>query len=93
MRKIPVHIDDPQQILFWEFDEFIILSLMFAIGIMADHLGMLLVAGLFIVKIYKKFKDNQANGFFLHSLYWNAGVKGSDQSPTSIPLAFIREFF
>lgn len=93
MITIPTHLDDPPQILFWELDEFIVLSLMFAIGIMADHLGMLLVAGLFLVKIYKKYKDNQANGFFLHSLYWNAGIKASDKYPTSLPLAFIREFY
>ncbi|PPD43790.1 MAG: type IV conjugative transfer system protein TraL [Methylobacter sp.] len=93
MREIPNYLDDPQQILFWEFDEFIILSILFAIGIMADHLGMLLAAGLFVVKLYKKYKDRQSNGFLLHSLYWNAGVNGKESYPTSLPLAFIRHFY
>ena len=32
MRDIPNYLDDPQQILFWEFDEFILLAIMFGIG-------------------------------------------------------------
>lgn len=92
MRQIPNYLDDPQQLLFWEFDEFILLSIMFAIGIMADHLGMLLAAGLFLVKIYKKFKDRQSNGFLIHAFYWNAGINAKDKFPTSIPLPFIRFF-
>lgn len=92
MRQIPNYLDDPQQLLFWEFDEFVLLSIMFAIGIMADHLGMLLAAGLFLVKIYKKFKDRQSNGFLIHALYWNAGINAKDKFPTSLPLSFIKYF-
>ncbi len=33
MRDIPNYLDDQQQILFWEFDEVILLSIMFSIGI------------------------------------------------------------
>jgi conjugal transfer pilus assembly protein TraL len=34
MKDIPAYLDDPQQVLFWEFDEFILLAIMFGIGIM-----------------------------------------------------------
>lgn len=92
MRKIPTHLDDPPQLFFWEFDDFIILSVMFSIGILADHLGMLLIGGLLLVRLFQKHKDGQANGYLLHVLYWNTGTNGLDKFPTSIPLSFIKQF-
>jgi conjugal transfer pilus assembly protein TraL len=93
MTDIPNYLDDPQQILFWEFDEFILLAMMFGIGLMVGHLGKMLVAGLVGIKFYRRIKDRQANGFLLHALYWHAGIGSSDTTPTSKPLAFIRRFF
>lgn len=93
MRRIPNYLDDPQQVLFWEFDEFILLSISFAVGILVDHLGMLIAGGLFLIRLYKKFKDRQSNGFLLHVLYWNAGINAKASAPTSVPLPFIRFFY
>ena len=80
MKDIPNYLDDPPQILFWEFDEFILLAVM-------------TVTGLVGIKFYRKIKDRQANGFLLHTLYWYAGFGCSESPPTSKPLAFIRRFF
>ncbi len=57
MRDIPNYLDDPQQILFWEFDEFMLLAMMFGVGIMVNFLGLMLVAGLIGIKFYRKIKD------------------------------------
>ena len=93
MREIPNYLDDPQQILFWDFDEFILLAIAFGIGIMVNYLGVLIVSGLVGIKFYRKIKDRQANGFLLHAMYWYASFGSSETAPTSRPLAFIRRFF
>ncbi len=93
MRDIPNYIDDPQQILFWEFDEFMLLAIAFGVGLMVNYLGVLLVSGLVGIKFYRKIKDRQANGFLMHALYWYGGVGSSESAPTSKPLSFIRRFF
>jgi conjugal transfer pilus assembly protein TraL len=87
------YLDDPQQLLFWEFDEFILLAIMFGIGIIVNYLGVLLVLGLIGIKYYRKIKDRQANGFLLHLIYWYTGMGSTETPPTSRPLSFIRRFF
>jgi conjugal transfer pilus assembly protein TraL len=93
MREIPNYLDDPQQILFWEFDEFMLLAIMFGIGIMVNYLGVLILSGLVGIKFFRRIKDRQAPGFLVHALYWHMGVGSSESYPTSRPLAFIRRFF
>ena len=74
MKEIPNYLDDPQQILFWEFDEFILLAIMFGIGIMVNLLGTLVLIGFIGIKYYRKLKDRQAAGF----LYmWCTGIPAS----------------
>jgi conjugal transfer pilus assembly protein TraL len=93
MREIPNYLDDSQQILLWELDEFILLGLAFAIGIITNYLGILVLLGLMGIKFYRKIKDRQANGFLLHAMYWYIGTGSSETTPTSRPLSFIRRFF
>jgi len=93
MKKIPHYLDDPQQILFWEFDEFILLSMMFGVGILVGQLGLMLASGLVGIKFYRRIKDRQAPGFLIHAMYWFMGIACVDTAPTSRPLAFIRRYF
>ncbi|WP_347990208.1 type IV conjugative transfer system protein TraL [Methylomonas sp. AM2-LC] len=93
MRKIPNYLDDQQQILFWEFDEFILLSLAFGIGIMLHYLGTFIVIGLLAGRFYRRMKDRRANGFLIHALYWITGMRSVEKYPTSRPLPFIKRFF
>jgi conjugal transfer pilus assembly protein TraL len=93
MRKIPNYLDDQQQVLFWEFDEFIILSLAFGIGIMIRYLTTLILVGLVAAKIFRRMKDRRANGFLIHFVYWHTGMASIDKIPTSRPNPFIRRFF
>jgi len=93
MRDIPNYLDDPQQILFWEMDEFLLLAMMFGVGLMVNFLGLMLVTGLIGIKFYRKIKDRQANGFLMHASYWHTGLGSSETTPSSKPLSFIRRFF
>jgi conjugal transfer pilus assembly protein TraL len=93
MRDIPNYLDDPQQILFWEFDEVILLSIMFSIGIIVNQLSVLIIIGLIGIKFFRKVKDRQANGFLQHAVYWYTGIGSTDKGITSKPLPFIRRYF
>jgi conjugal transfer pilus assembly protein TraL len=93
MIDIPNYLDDPQQMLFWEIDEFILLAFMFGIGIMVNYLGTLVLFGVIAVKYYRKLKDRQPPGFLLHAAYWYTGLGSSDVGPSSCPIPFIRRFF
>lgn len=93
MRKIPNYLDDPAQLLFWELDEFLLLSIMFAVGIMVNFLLTLVVIGIILVKYYRKMKDRRSNGFMLHVVYWYTGIGSSDKFPSSLPNPFIHRFF
>jgi conjugal transfer pilus assembly protein TraL len=93
MRDIPNYLDDPQQLLFWEIDEFLLLAIMFGIGIMVNYPGVLTLLGLIGIKFYRKIKDRQASGFLLHAMYWYTAIGSEETSPTSRPIAFIRRFF
>jgi conjugal transfer pilus assembly protein TraL len=91
MKQIPNYLDDPQQVLFWEFDEFIMLAVAFGVGLMINYLGVMILIGMVGIKYYRKLKDRQADGYLFHVVYWYAGVGSSNA--TSMPLAFIRRFF
>jgi len=93
VKEIPNYLDDPQQILFWEFDEFILLAIMFGIGIMVNLLGTLVLLGFIGIKYYRKLKDRQAAGFLLHVVYWHTGIGSYEAAPTSRPIPFIRRIF
>lgn len=93
MTDIPNYLDDPQQVLFWEFDEFILMAIAFGIGILVNYLGVLIILGLVGIKLYRRIKDRQANGFLMHALYWYGGIGSYETTPTSRPLSFIRRFF
>ncbi len=93
MRPIPTHIDDPIQVLIWEFDEFILLSILFCIGILSGHLLKCVLLGIGVVKLFKRYKDRQANGFLVHMLYWHSGLGSSERPFSSLPIPFIRRYF
>ncbi len=93
MKKIPNHLDDPAQMLFWEADEFLILSTLFGVGLAVSQLATLVVLGLALLKFYRKVRDRRPEGFMLHALYWHAGVGAKDENPGSRPNPFIRRYF
>lgn len=91
MKPIPTHLDDPSQMLLWEADEFVLLAVMFGVGILVGHLTPMILASLLLVRGYRRLRDRRPNGFLVHMAYWYTGV-GSNASH-SLPLAFVRRFF
>lgn len=91
MSNIPIYLDDPKQIMYWEADEFILIAIAVSVAIVANLFWALPL--FFIVRFYRRVKDRQANGFLIHLIYWYLGFGSSEKFPTSKPLSFIRDFF
>lgn len=88
---IPVHADEPPRFLLWSADEVIPLFICIGFGIMIRQMIICGVLGLVITRFYKKFRDNHADGFMLHWLYWHGCAFGRSRSLKINP--FIRRFF
>ena len=69
--NIPRYIDSQPQFLWWEFDELIMVVLLFTLGIMTDTLTlMLLVVIPTTTWALKRFKNNSLEGIFYHMMFW-----------------------
>lgn len=88
MTKIPRYLDDPPSLFWWDVDEIIIVSIFFAIGIATNTLTYLLSLGFLVGYILRKVKQQQSDGFFLHSLYW-LGVFPIKKCPPSYIKTYI----
>jgi len=91
MKKIPNYQDDPAQLLFWELDEFLLLSVFFGLGLAINNLFLSMCFAYFLLRTYRKVRDRRANFFVVHLLYWKSGL-GPGQSRT-LPNPFIRRYF
>jgi len=70
--KIPRYIDAIPQLFFWELDEFFILAFMFGCGIIVGGFGTVggLIVGLFMVKLFRRYKDSGLPGQLNHLAHW-----------------------
>lgn len=69
--NIPRFIDDQLQFYFWELDEVIVMTSIFALGI---WLGQMLysMVGMFVVyKLFVRVKNAAHRGLLLHLAYWH----------------------
>ena len=88
-RRMPKSLNDPTQVLLWSLDEFIVVAILFGVGLIFRQL-LLAIACIFIfLKVYRRFRDGRPNGFFQHLMYWY-GFSGSETSSVRNP--FIRRF-
>ena len=74
MTRIPRYIDDPPQIFFWEIDEFIIFGTCFSIGTITGTPTVMITMGVVLAYLLSRVKAGRSDGFFLHVLYWVAGL-------------------
>ena len=67
---IPRYVDDPPQVLFFSFDEFVVFMMCSVIGQIWHMLlpGMLLGTG--IAKLFKKLQEGAMPGILFHMLFW-----------------------
>ena len=67
--QIPRGIDDPPLMLLWPLDEFLFIVILIGVGIMLKKLMICLVVIFISMKIYRRFRDGNPNGYFFHWLY------------------------
>lgn len=87
---IPRQIDDPIILVRWNADELVPMVLMLMIGMLINHLIIMIALSFIVIKYYKKFRDTRPDGYSLHAAYW-LGLMPSQAF--SVPNPYIREFF
>lgn len=88
--RMPKTIDDPDQILLWSMDEFIVVAGLVGVGIVFAQLFIAIVSSFFFLKLYRRFREGRPAGFIQHMLY-RSGLTGLET--TTIRNPFIRRFF
>lgn len=69
--RIPSRIDEPPHILLWSADELVPMLLGLTAGILLGHAMILLLVGLAVTSLYRRFRDNNPDGYLLHLIYWS----------------------
>ena len=90
MATIPNYLDEPPQILLWDFDDMIIFVLMICFGMVAHNLLAFGGVGFMLIRFFRNVKDRRAMGFMLHTLFWYTGVPSGDSRTKPNP--FIRHY-
>lgn len=67
--KIPTRIDDPPHILIWSADELAPLLLGLTFGVFIGQALICTIIGFAVTNAYRKFRDNNPDGYFLHMIY------------------------
>lgn len=67
--KIPGRIDEPPHVLLWSADELAPMLLGLTFGIFLGKALICSVIGLVITNFYRRFRDNNPDGYLLHLLY------------------------
>src|SRR5699024_11097638 len=67
---IPRRIDDPPHILLWSADEILPMMFGLVIGIIFKQALLCFLIGFAVTNLYKRFRDDHADGVLLHMLYW-----------------------
>lgn len=67
---IPRHLDDPELIGFWTLDEFLVMVVPFAAGILLQHIVIGIMAGLVGWYGFRKLKAGRNMYWVLHYAYW-----------------------
>ncbi len=93
MQKIPNYQDDPAQMLFWEVDEFLIMSVFFGTGLVISQLTTMIILSFVLIRFYRRVRDRRANGFLVHAVYWYTGLGAKEENPGSRPIPFIHRYF
>lgn len=68
--EIPTRADDPPYMLMWSSDECLPVLLGFSFGIIIEQVFACTIAGFIIAHFYRKYRDQHADGYLFHLLYW-----------------------
>lgn len=67
--RMPNHVDDTQQILFWDVEEVAVAAMFFIIGYVMRELTICMVLSIGVVYVFSGWKNNQLNGVLHHMSY------------------------
>ncbi len=70
VKQIPSRIDDPVQILFWEWDEFMLFIATFGAGIVLNYTLSGLIAAVLVTRYFRRSKGNTLPGRLKHLFFW-----------------------
>ena len=73
--RMPRHLDDPDKLLWWDFDVVLVAMSMFVLGIVGDMVLSGAILSFFLGKFYGSFKSGKARGFTTHMSYWYLPLK------------------
>lgn len=68
--ELPVRVDEPLHLLLWSIDEIAPMLLGLVVGMMIGKALICFLIGFCITKLYILFRDNHADGYLLHLIYW-----------------------
>lgn len=87
---IPRRVDDPPHLLLWSADE--ILPMMFGLvfGMLIEQALICFLIGMGVTNLYKRYRDDHADGVLLHMLYWIGFTTGRAKSMKN---PFVRRYF
>lgn len=71
---LPRTVDDPPQLMLWSADELIPMLTCIGLGILIDHFFTLLVSGVVLWRVLRRYKDSRPDGYMLHAVYWTGLV-------------------
>lgn len=78
--KIPRRIDEPLHLLLWSVDEVAPMMIGLVMGIVIGKATICFLVGLAFTNLYRRFKDNNPDGYMLHMLYWGGYISTKAQS-------------
>jgi conjugal transfer pilus assembly protein TraL len=78
--KIPLTVDNPPYLLLWSVDEMAPPLLGLCIGVLLGKAFLCVAIGFLAMKLYRRFRDNNPDGYFLHALYQCGFVGGKSYS-------------
>lgn len=57
--------------MLWSADELIPLLTCLGIGILTDHFFIMLLVGIGLWRVLRRYKDSRPDGYLLHAVYWS----------------------
>jgi conjugal transfer pilus assembly protein TraL len=86
---LPKDVDEPITMLIWSADEFVPVTMMLGLGMVIGQVTIMLLLSYFVIRLYRRFRDNRQDGLPLHLAYW-IGLLPS--KAITVPNPYVREF-
>lgn len=68
--RIPKFVDDPAQIMIFEIDEVIVMTMLFGLGIILEKLFVMMIIMVVVWQVFKRVKMSSHRGLLQHTAFW-----------------------